>query len=130
MVITHALAASCSEAQYLWSDYLQPILLACNTSIDDTTGCSPLFLAYGGHLITWCDIIHGLPSRIVYANDSSADQFIIALQTTIKEFGNQIASKTAVYKSGYDFQNQIYKKNISTGDLVLIHDDTVRPKFA
>ena len=66
---------------------------------------------------------------MVYATDSFADQLQAALQTTIVEVGNQIAKKTAIYKSGYDFLKKVYRKKISAGDLVLLRDDTVRPKF-
>ncbi|XGW34749.1 hypothetical protein V3C99_018623, partial [Haemonchus contortus] len=43
--------------------------------------------------------------------------------------GNEIATKTAQYKTGYDLQNKVYTTDISIGDLVLLHDDTVRPKL-
>ncbi|EYB91482.1 hypothetical protein Y032_0205g1915 [Ancylostoma ceylanicum] len=117
------------DAQDLWSDFLQPIVFAYNTSINDTTGYSPFFVAYGRHPITWSDIVHQLPSRLTFATESFADQLTAALQTTIMDVGNQIARKTATYKSGYDYQNKVYTKDISTGDLVLLRDDTNRPKF-
>ena len=128
-VITDSLTAYCSETKDLWSDFLQPVVFAYNTSINDTTGYSPYFVAYGRHAISWSDVIHQLPSRMVYATDSFADQLQVALQTTIVEVGNQIAKKTAIYKSGYDFLKKVYRKEISAGDLVLVRDDTVRPKF-
>ncbi|EYB83074.1 hypothetical protein Y032_0343g3053 [Ancylostoma ceylanicum] len=128
-VITDSLNAYCSDAQDLWSDFLQPIVFAYNTSINDTTGYSPFFVAYGRHPITWSDIVHQLPSRFTFATESFADQLTAALQTTIIDVGNQIARKTATYKSGYDYQNKVYTKDISTGDLVLLRDDTNRPKF-
>ncbi|KIH57384.1 hypothetical protein ANCDUO_12425 [Ancylostoma duodenale] len=92
-------------------------------------GYSPFFVAYGRHPSTWSDIVHQLPSRLTFATESFADQLTAALQTTIMDVGNQIARKTATYKSGYDYQNKVYAKDISTGDLVLLRDDTVRPKF-
>ncbi|EYC11215.1 hypothetical protein Y032_0051g2080 [Ancylostoma ceylanicum] len=128
-VITDSLTAYCSDAQDLWSDFLQPIVFIYNTSINDTTGYSPFFVAYGRHLITWSDIVHQLPSRLAFATESFTDQLTTALQTIIVDVGNQIAKKTASYKSGYDYQNKVYTKDISTRDLVLLRDDTVRPKF-
>ncbi|EYB87694.1 hypothetical protein Y032_0258g424 [Ancylostoma ceylanicum] len=47
-VITDSLTAYCSEAQDLWSDFLQPIVFAYNTSINDTTGYSPFFVDRNG----------------------------------------------------------------------------------
>ncbi|KHJ79612.1 hypothetical protein OESDEN_20737, partial [Oesophagostomum dentatum] len=43
------------EAKDLWSDFLQPVVFAYNTSINDTTGYSPYFVAYGRHAISWSD---------------------------------------------------------------------------
>ncbi|KAK6735716.1 hypothetical protein RB195_018756 [Necator americanus] len=128
-VITDSVTAYCSDAKDLWSDFLQPIVFAYNTTINGTTGYSPFFVAYGRHPITWSDIVHQLPTTISYATDSFADQFSTALQTTIIEVGDQIAKQTAKYKSGHDFRNKVFFKDVSIGDLVLLRDDTVRPKF-
>ncbi|XGW34748.1 hypothetical protein V3C99_018623 [Haemonchus contortus] len=97
--------------------------------INTTTGYSPFFVVHGRCPITWSDILHELPPRPVFASDDFADQFAVGLQNIIITVGNEIATKTAQYKTGYDLQNKVYTTDISIGDLVLLHDDTVRPKL-
>ncbi|KIH47125.1 integrase core domain protein [Ancylostoma duodenale] len=128
-VITDSLTSYCSNANDLWSDFLQPVVFAYNCSINDTTGYSPFYVVFGRHPITWCDIIHQLPSHLSFATDSFSDQFEMALKTTIIDVGEQIAEKTVNYKSGYDFQHKVHSEDISNGDLVLLRDDAVRTKF-
>ncbi|EYC07419.1 hypothetical protein Y032_0070g422 [Ancylostoma ceylanicum] len=72
----------------------------------------------------------GNPPDQVKKNDSFAGQFAAALRTTIVVVATNITTKTALYKVGYDYQNKVYSKELSIGDLVLLHDDTVRPKLS
>ncbi|VDO04990.1 unnamed protein product [Haemonchus placei] len=128
-VITDSLTAYCSEARDLWNDLLQPVVFAYNTSANVTTGYSPYFIVYGRCPITWSDILHELPSSTSFTSDDFADQFTIGLKNIIINVGKEIASKTAQYKMGYDLHNKVCQKDLFTGDLVLLHDDTVRPKL-
>ena len=45
------------------------------------------------------------------------------------EVGSELARISAQYEVGYDLLHEVNKKDISTGELVLLHDDTVRPKL-
>lgn len=128
-VINDSLTSYCSEARAIWSDFLQPVVFAYNCSINSTTGYSPFFLVHGRHPITWSDVVHELPSTLVFATDSFADQFAVGLKDTILSVGDAIAEKTAKYKAGYDLLHKVFQTELSIGDLVLLHDDTVRPKF-
>ncbi|EYC22809.1 hypothetical protein Y032_0016g2963 [Ancylostoma ceylanicum] len=95
-IISDSLSKCCSEAKDLWSDLLQPIVFAHNSSINDSTGYSPFFVIHGRNPITWTDILHKLPTSLTFATDSFAGQFAAALRTTIVEVATNITTKTAL----------------------------------
>ncbi|KIH54937.1 hypothetical protein ANCDUO_14914 [Ancylostoma duodenale] len=126
--ITDSLTCFVKDSRESWSDFLQLIVFAINTSQNETTGETPFFLMHGRDPKLISDNVFKMPRRTYFDHTSYKMELIHNLTVAWQNNEKRLKSKTEIYKTNYD-KSRDTNASFLVGDLVLLRNDDNHPKF-
>ena len=117
------LATTAAERPFDWEEYLRPLCMAYNTSVQATTGYTPFSLMFGRQARMPIDLMYGTPDGVEQSPSQYASNLRSTLENAYRRVREQTGTQLDRQKDFYDAR--VHGKPYSEGQLVWFHSPVV-----
>ena len=89
------LATTAAERPFDWEEYLRPLCMAYNTSVQATTGYTPFSLMFGRQARMPNDLMYGTPDGV----EKSPSQYASNLRSTLENAYRRVREQTGTWQA-------------------------------